>query len=59
MLEEERSWERAVTSTGLEGPGGEVVAVSLDQEVGVKFRRKELSVHYLVLAFFFSVIPST
>jgi hypothetical protein len=43
-------------SAGPDGPGGEVVAVGLGQEVGVEFRRKELSVHCLVLAFFFETI---
>jgi hypothetical protein len=56
MLEEERSWERAIASAGLGGPGGEVVAVGLSQKVGVEFRRSQLSVHCLVLAFFLTAI---
>ena len=56
MLEEERSWELTIASAGLDGPSGEVVAVGLGQQVGVEFRRKELSVHGLVLVFVFAVI---
>jgi hypothetical protein len=56
MLEEERSWNRAIASAGLDGPNREVVAVDLDQQVGVEFRRKEFNVHDLVLVFVFAVI---
>ena len=56
MLEEERSWELTIASAGLDGPGGEVVAEGLGQQVGVEFRSKELSVHGRVLAFVFTVI---
>ena len=48
--------KRGIASAGLDGPSGEVVAVGLDQQVGVEFRRKERSVHGLVLAFVFVVI---
>ena len=56
MLEEERSWELTIVSAGLDGPGGEVIAEGLGQQVGVEFRCKELSVHVLVLVFVFTVI---
>jgi hypothetical protein len=58
MCEEERSWELllAIASAGLNGPGREVVAIRLGDELGVEFRRKEFIVHCLVLAFFFATI---
>ncbi len=51
MLEEEGSWEVVIVSTGLDGPGGEVVTVDLNQKVDVELRRSQLSVHFLVIAF--------
>ncbi len=56
MLEEECSWERVIASTGPDGPGGEVVTVGLGKEDDVEFRHKELSVHCLVLVFFFAAL---
>jgi hypothetical protein len=56
MREEEGSWELVIASTGLRGPVREVVAIRPGDEVGVEFRRNELSVHCFVLAFFFVVI---
>ncbi len=51
MREEEDSWELVITCAGLSGPVREVVVIRPDDEVGVEFRRDELSVHCLVLAF--------
>ncbi len=56
MHEEEVSWELAIACAGLSGPVREVIAIRPGDEVGVEFRRDELSVHCLVLAFFFEVI---
>jgi hypothetical protein len=56
MREEEGSWELTITCAGLSGPVREVVAIRPDDEVGVDFRRDELSVHGLVVAFFFAAI---
>jgi hypothetical protein len=56
MREEEGSWELAISFAGLGGPVREVVALRPDDEVRVEFRRDELSVHCLVLAFFFTSI---
>ncbi len=56
MCEEENSWELVIASAGYDGPGREVVTIRPDNEVGVEFRRNEVSVHCLVLAFFFTVI---
>jgi hypothetical protein len=56
MREEEGSWELAIACAGLSGPVREVIAIRPGDEVGVEFRRDELSVHYLVLAFFFAAI---
>ncbi len=40
----------------ISGPVGEVVTIRPGNEVGIEFRRDELSVHCLVLAFFFAAI---
>jgi hypothetical protein len=56
MLEEESNWELAIASVGYDGPGREVVTIHPGDEVGVEFRRNEVSVHCLVLAIFFAVI---
>jgi hypothetical protein len=56
MREEEGSWELVIACAGLSGPVREVVVIRPGDEVGVEFRRYELSVHCLVLAFFFAVI---
>ncbi len=45
-----------VPDFGLSGPVREVVVIRPGDEVGVEFRRDELSVHCLVLAFFFATI---
>ena len=39
-----------IASAGLEGPGGEVVAVGLGQKLGADFRRSVLRVHGLLSA---------
>ncbi len=56
MREEDGNWELEITFAGLSGPVREVVAIRPDDEVEVEFRRNELSVHCLVLAFFFVAI---
>jgi hypothetical protein len=56
MCEEESSGELVIASAGLSRPVKEVVAIRPDDEVGVEFRRNELSVNCLVLAFFFVAI---
>jgi hypothetical protein len=56
MREEEGRWDLAIASAGLSGPVREFVAIRPGDEVGVEFRRNELSVHCLVLAFFFVMI---
>jgi hypothetical protein len=53
MREEEGSWELTIACAGLSGPVREVVTIRPGDEVGVEFRRDELSVHCLVLVFFF------
>ena len=56
-MEESRSWWLVtIASAGLEGPGGEVVAVGLGQKLVADFRRSVLRVHGLLLTLFFVVI---
>jgi len=47
-----------IASARLDGPGGEVVTVSLGQKLGADFRRSVLRVHGPLLALFFTAILS-